>query len=942
MILYKTMKTIFLNTLFLLGCCIGAIAQPTVNASLGTNEYGLGNSFTAQNGSDWYLTWDDSSLYVFIDNANQDESGVIYFDFDNNAVVNSGNGQQTGFVYEDITAIAPFNSDVVLFFNNTNREVRVASGGIWGSAVNGWGTYVSNDNGNGTSSDDKREFSIKWSAMGLSGRPNIMNFFCYLQYRTGSGTPKQFGGIYAQHPIENPAPSTSSNQTLSADMYWYFHVPNMGSTPASTPFSFKSYTHIGNDISNFGSLTAYNFTMNSGGKSITRGSGNSGVWNITGTMYINAGAINFGNTISASNVNHLIMTGGSLKLSGASGGDMSITGNWTRVSAATFLSNSRNVKFNGTSQQNLLISDGGTMVFSGLEIDNTAWVALGANTSVDVDANFTFTNGKFSIGSNSFSLNGDLIGASATKYFILNGNSNFTMGGTGTPSSSLYFDQTTPNITNRLNNLILNRSSSTVTLGDTVQVKGVVTHTNGTLASTSATFLKLKATDSTTYGQVAGIGSGNITGSVHAEFLINGGAPFWRQICSPFTGNTLADLSDDIAINFGTPHPTYQNVFYLDETQAGASGAWRPAASAAASMDTLGYAIFLRSSDIPALLDLAGTYNKGDYTTGPLSYTGSIPDTSGYHIIRNPWPSNYAHSTTVANLTANTIYLYEGNTIRDYNGSTGSLANGIVPPFHAIYVQVASHNATLTLPAASRTTTNRANYFNKTDIQNYVAMKVTNPNNEWDETRIYTDILGQNGKDFWDAEKMINAPVAPSVYTLVDGRKTSINVLNHIPEIGIGIPVAFQTSIAGERTMYFTTENIDPRFEVVLNDVWAGKKHKVATGPYTFEHTPNTDNERFVLNFERLSGVSVAQTEGNTPLYIGSFENTVTLNGTTENGLCIVEVIDFMGRTIVPAFEVDFSQTTANTFTVNGAAAGYYIVKVNGNATNNAAKVFLQ
>jgi hypothetical protein len=936
------MKTIFLNTLFLLGLCAGAFAQPTIDATLGTNEYGTGNTFITSNGSDWYLTWDDNNLYGFINNANQDESGIIYFDFDNNAIVNSSNGLQTGVAYDDITATAPFNADAVMYFNNAGREVRVVSSGVWGTATNSWGSYVSNDNSNGSGTDDRREFSIPWTTLGLSGRPTVMNFFCYIQYRTGSGSPKQFGGVYAQIPIENPTPTTSSNQTLSLEMVRYFNTPAMGSTPLSNPFSNNSYTHIGADITGFGGLSAYNFTMNSGGKSITRGSGISGIWDITGAMYINAGAIDFGATVSACNINNLEMTGGTLTLSNASGGNLSVTGNWTRVSAATFLSNNRTVRFIGTSQQNLLISDSGIMVFSGVEIDNTAGVILGTNTNVHVDADWTFTNGNFTIGSNSYTLNGDLIGSSSTKNFVLNGNSNFSVGGTGTPSSSLFFDQTTPNVSNRLNNFILNRSAGTITLGDTMQVKGVVTHTNGTLASTSATFLKLKATDSTTYGQVSGVGNGDITGTIQAEFYINGGAENWRQICSPFTGNTLADLIDDININFGTPNATFQNVFYLDETMGGAAGAWRPAANLSASMDDLGYTIFLQNASLPALLDLAGTYTKGNYTTGALTLTGSITDTSGYHLIRNPWPSNYAHSTTVTNLAANTIYLYEGNTIRDYNGTTNSLTNGVVPPFHAIYVQIASNNATLTLPAASRITTGNANLFNKGPIQNYIAMKVINPNNEWDETRIYTDGIAQNGKDFWDAKKLMNAPTAPSVYTLIDGNKTSINVLNNIPEEGIGVPVGFETTIPGTRVMYFTTENIDPRYEIVLNDKWAGKKHKVANGPYTFEHTPNTTEPRFVMNYERILGVSVAEIIGNSPLYVGSFKNMVTLSSAATSGECLVEVTDFMRRCIVPQFSVDFSQSPVNSFTVNGVAAGFYIVKVNGKAFNNTAKVFLQ
>ena len=939
------MKRTFIVALATMMSVAGAFAQPTVDAVLSTDEYGTGNTYTVTDGiTTWYLTWDNTNLYGFVEGANQDEDGVMYFDFDNSFVVNSGNGTQQGITKDDISANVSFNADALIYFSSVTRQVRTYSG-TWSSATTGWGTYADDDNGNGPSSDDRREFSIAWTALGLGARPTAMNFLCFLQYRNGTGTPAQFGGVYGQFPQENPFPTTNTNQALTASMVRYYHLPTMNSVPTSTPFRNNSYCHVGTDVIGFGAVSAYNFTMNTSGRTVTRGSGASGDWIITNRLIINNGAVDFGATASSCQIHHLDLSGGSLTLSTAAGGDMSLTGNWTQAKTATFNPTGRTVVFNGTSAETVTITSGGTCTFGGLTINNTSTgVNISSGTNLTVNNTCTFTSGKVTIGSDTLTLNGDLVGSNSTLCFSLNGETTVMFGGTGTPTSSFFVDQTTPNVTNRAANLVVNRTAGTVTLGDTLQIMGVVSHLDGVLASTAAAFLRLKATDSTSYGMISGAGTGDITGNVYAEFVIDGGGDFWRQICSPFRGNTLADYADDVSMNFGTPSPANTNVYYLDETQGGTPGAWRPHASTSASIDSTGFTVWVFDSQIPLILDIAGAYDNDDYTTFPLSRTGALADTTGYHIIRNPWPSNYHHNTTINNLVSNTIYIYEGNSVRFWNGATGSIANGVIHPFKALYVEVDVDGNTLTLPSANRVTTNNNNYFNKSGLQNYVSMRVVNPSKEWDETFVYTDAAATNDKDFWDANKIMNGPSAPSIYSLAGGAKSAINVLNNIPEDGIRIPVVFKTTTVGTHNIQFAFENIEADYEVILEDVWTQKKHDISKGVYTFEHVTGAVENRFILVFQRKTGgnISVAEADKTPTVFVGSNYKTVTVSSGNANGPCDIEVMDMMGRTLKTINGVDFSQTPVYNFSVDNAATGYYVVRVNGEVVNTTAKVFLQ
>src|SRR5829696_141700 len=70
-------------------------ATPTVNGSIGPNEYGVHadgvNQQSTGTGQTWFMTWDDTNLYVANTNANLFEASVLYIDTDPASPVNGGN-----------------------------------------------------------------------------------------------------------------------------------------------------------------------------------------------------------------------------------------------------------------------------------------------------------------------------------------------------------------------------------------------------------------------------------------------------------------------------------------------------------------------------------------------------------------------------------------------------------------------------------------------------------------------------------------------------------------------------------------------------------------------------------------------------------------------------------------------------------------------------------
>jgi hypothetical protein len=378
------MKKIFLMFLLLVTSLFAQFHTPTINGAIGTGEYG--DHTDGQNKqSNFYMTWDNSNLYIAITSSNIGEAAVIYLDKNPLTPINSGTnsaGTIVGQTYDGTNfAELQFRADLVVYVKSSYREYRTADGsGGWSSATTGFGSYADN-------SSNLREFSIPWSAIG--GRPSSFAWFGYV---TSSG-----GFVYNQVPTENAGGTIGTSARYSR----YYIVNNTNDASSVKPFSRNSYVfNSTTDISDFGPITVYDFTMNTSGRTITRAS--SGAWTINGSLNINEGTINFGSCIDKVTVSKDLSIGssGTLTLSSHHLGFLEVAGDWSN--SGTFNSNNRRVVFNGTTSQSI----SGSTTFDYLRINNSNGVSL--SNSIIVDDTLYFDNGRISIGSNNITLNASI------------------------------------------------------------------------------------------------------------------------------------------------------------------------------------------------------------------------------------------------------------------------------------------------------------------------------------------------------------------------------------------------------------------------------------------------------------------------------------------------------------------------------------------------------
>lgn len=429
------LKFICIVLLFGVETVSAQFTTPTIDAANdGVGNYP--NNYTS-GATNWAVTWNNTDLFVCINNANQSEPVTIYLDVDPIVPVNGGanaNGTLVGLNYDGYTTRPnlPFRADVCIYAHNGYRELFRRDGangwtslgggadGICGGGTNDYtgnanGQYSSNDNGNGNGGDDRREFKISWARLqgAINGgtRPAAFNWMGYISYNNG---------MYAQVPVEN----YNGNNVIgnSNGIVRYFTVSSTVNGSSTNPFGQNSFTQpLTASNAAFGGISVFDFTMNSSGQTITRTAGGGQAWNITGNLVIASGTVTSGTSTTSISTKNLDIRGGTLTLSSSVGGDLNVSGNFAKTSGA-FNCNSRQVNFNGTAVQTY--SSNATETINYLLISNTA-ATVTANSSITVPNNLTINSGancRLDMGNNTLNLTGS---AGNT----INGN--LRVGGTG-------------------------------------------------------------------------------------------------------------------------------------------------------------------------------------------------------------------------------------------------------------------------------------------------------------------------------------------------------------------------------------------------------------------------------------------------------------------------------------------------------------------------------
>lgn len=431
--------------------------------------------------------------------------------------------------------------------------------------------------------------------------------------------------------------------------------------------------------------------------------------------------------------------------------------------------------------------------FGGIEIVGGAVVSPPANTVIG--GTLTITDGVLNMDDKNLTLNGGYSGASGSG-IRFNGTNTFTVAGAGS-IGNLFFDQVTPGVSNRVANLVYNRASETITLGDTLEIVNEVTPTAGTLNANGR--LKLISNAAGTARIASGTGS-YITGNVTAQrFIPDVGGRGWRFLSSPVSGSTFADWQGEMFITgpgtgnvvgtlnsngFDASQNNAHTVFSYDEPTPGpSSNGWVGPTSINDNIILgRGYRVFVRgdrsntarltSTNVPqneVTLDLRGTVNTGNITL-PVTHTvtpGGGVGIDGSNLVGNPYPSNYNWksffddiSTSKTNINPE-IFLwnpvtknYDGYNASGAGSGLGEMTSGIIPQGAAFWVQAINPGPTsLILTEAHKVATTGGDLF-KTVDNSMFKLFMDGPNGVQDEMAVRYMNGATVNRDIYDLREM--------------------------------------------------------------------------------------------------------------------------------------------------------------------------------------------
>ena len=347
-----------------------------------------------------------------------------------------------------------------------------------------------------------------------------------------------------------------------------------------------------------------------------------------------------------------------------------------------------------------------------------------------------------------------------------------------------------------------------------------------------------------------------------------------------------------------------------------------------------GYSVQMTTA--PQTATFTGVLNGYDVTR-TLSNVNPGTDLNyvGWNLIGNPFPSaidwdafstgDYDAQVAVWDQSGAGNYIY-------WNGSVGSLTNGIIPAQNAFFVKTSVNGANITVPMFAQVHSPAVLF--KSAVANSLELRA-NGNNYFDATYVhFNEAASANFDSRFDAFKLEGLETAPQLYSIAGGYNLSINELpfegNEVVSLG------FRCGVDGTYTINASgMDNFSSSTPILLEDLKLNTIQDLRVNPvYAFNYNTTDNDARFKLHFKAATGINDPVNNG---IFVYSFERTVVINNTTGlNGQ--VQIFDMTGRQIAVN---EMNNATVTRIPVS-AAIGNYIVKVTTAQGTVNQKVFIK
>lgn len=627
-----------------------ALVPPTVNV-FHTSMTSLGIIFTGSNLDDPFsgsviTSWGHISPFYRI-TLNPGSGNTLRVDshsIRNSSVLQSGTVQiNSGEIIQDATGSAQFiiNASSVasvlgVINGNGTGSSRFGTVTVNGTLTTGTSAYVNAINFNLGASSTLN--------VGFSGADQTQGWWYQSSLPTSAVINSTSSVNYSASAAQNIYATTYGNLSLSS-------LSAVTKTLSGTGVTIQGNLSVGNNVS-FSPASQVDFT-GSTGQAISGG----GTLNFAGGLEINKSSGTL--TVSkALTTNGITITAGSLDLGNVnttlSGGNVINSGTITSGSSGTL-----------TVAGTTTVSGSGSLNLNHLTVTGSA----------------TFNNSAFTITGNV--ANNGTLAVSATSTLTFSGGINQTISG-GAFS---------------LGNMVVNKTSSTLSNDGNVQLLGVLTLTTGTFdadGSGAGNFtLNSDTNGDAAVGPMAG---GSITGEVTFERYFSNSSNRWRNIGFPVTSVTFAELGSSITLSSGSL------ATYTESTLGNADQGWNTVSSGTLN-SRLGHSAYMYNTG-PITISVKGPLLQNVPSTSGSPYNFAVtytddpaqPSTDdGWNFVSNPYasPINWSASSgwTKINVNAAAAVWDAQNGAYQYSNVAwdGTIAQG-----QSFWVQTNNSSPTLT------------------------------------------------------------------------------------------------------------------------------------------------------------------------------------------------------------------------------------------------------
>ena len=253
-----------------------------------------------------------------------------------------------------------------------------------------------------------------------------------------------------------------------------------------------------------------------------------------------------------------------------------------------------------------------------------------------------------------------------------------------------------------------------------------------------------------------------------------------------------------------------------------------------------------------------GLLNKEDVPR-ILTYTSNSPG-MGWNLMGNPFPSALDwDSIEKTDFVDGTVYVFDAstNTYLSWNGSTGSLSDGIIPSMQGFFVHCTAKYQTFTMALADQV--NNSSVFHKTSQNlpvNTLRLSVQKDNYS---NSLFVQLREDATKDFdhaIDGYKLFGMTVNPEIFAKDDNQIYSIDCLPDT--LGkYDLQIGLTSGVSGSYNLMFDgVDEIIKNHSLKLEDL---KTHEMinltSDSSYPFVCSAGDNDVRFILHFGTPSAI---------------------------------------------------------------------------------------